>query len=145
MKYIFSKYLPQINIILAFRNNYRISSFFKIKEQLPVSLCSSTVYLFTCSKCSLEYVGSSIKNLTLRVDEHRAVSSRTHLPLVRPLNSSIRLHCHEQCNIQFSIKDFKILTTAGNNEELRIAESIYIKLRKPSLNRDSASFPLHIF
>ena len=145
IKNIFSKHLPQINIRLALYNNYRIRSFFNIKESLPVPLCSSTVYLFTCSKCHLEYVGSSIKNLTLRVDEHRGVSSRTHQPLVRPLSSSIRQHCHEQCNTSFSIQDFNILTRANSVEELRIAESIFIKLKKPVLNRDSAAFPLNIF
>ena len=145
LKHIMNKYLPQIDVKLAIYNNYQIRSFFKIKEQLPLKLCSSTVYLFTCSKCSLEYVGSTIKNLTVLIDEHRGVSSRTGIHLVRPLNSSIRLHCENVCENRFNVEDFKILTNAANQEELRIRESILIKMKQPALNSDSSSFLLNIF
>ena len=145
LKQTLSRYLPQLNVKLAIYNNYKLKSFFKVKEKIPTSLSSSTVYLFTCSKCSLEYVGSTIKNLTLRVDEHRGVSSRTGQHLVRPLNSSIRQHCANICGVNVNFDDFKILTKVVNLEELRINESIIIKMKKQALNSDDSACPLHIF
>ena len=145
IKSIMSKHLPQINLHLAIYNNYKIGSFFQIKEKLPNHLCSSIVYKFTCSKCSLEYIGSSIRNLTLRVDEHRGYSTRTSSQLVRPLHSTIRDHCHNICDYNFSIENFNILSKASNVKELRIIESIFIRLKKPALNIDSAAYPLYIF
>ena len=139
------KHLPQIDLQLAINNNYKISSFFKSKDKLPNGLCSSIVYLFTCSNCSLEYIGSSIRNLTVRVDEHRGVSSRTSCPLVRPVNSAIRDHCRSICDCNFDINNFKILNKASHMQELRIIESILIRLRKPNLNIDDTAHPLHIF
>ena len=141
---IMLNHLPQIDLRLAIYNNYKIRSFFKIKDKLPNDLCSSIVYLFSCSKCSLEYIGSTTRNLTVRVDEHRGISSRTSCPLVRPLNSSIREHCNS-CSSNFNINNFKIINKATYNEELRIMESILIKLRKPTLNVDDTAHPLYIF
>ena len=142
---IFKKYLPQIDLKLAIYNNYKIKSFFRCKEQLPINLCSSIVYLFSCPNCSLGYIGSSMKNLCLRVDQHKGVSTRTEQPLVRPPQSSVREHCHNTCHCNFNIKNFKIIAKASFEQELRITESILIKLKRPSLNIDGSAYPLYIF
>ena len=92
----------------------------------------------------MEYIGSTVKNLTLRVDQHKGVSSRTARPLVRPLDSSIREHCNNVCENNVRLSDFKVISSASNEQELRILESLYIKFRKPSLNSDGSSIPLHI-
>ena len=144
LKDLFQLYLPQTDLQLAIFNNFKIKSYFQSKEKLPSGLCSSIVYQFKCSKCNLEYIGSSIKNLSFRIDQHRAVSSRTAMPLVRPLQSTIREHCTNSCNIIVNSRDFNIMATSRNEQELRILESILIRLRKPSLNRDDSSFPLYI-
>ena len=103
------------------------------------------VYSFTCAKCSLAYIGSTRKMLSLRVDEHRGFSSRTGRPLQKPTFSSVREHCLNICKTPFSILDFKILTCCQTETELRIAESLLIKLNKPVLNVDNSSFNLKIF
>ena len=66
------------------------------------------------------------------------------MPLVRPLQSTIREHCTNVCNVDVKSRDFEIITTSRNEQELRILESILIRLRRPSLNRDDSSFPLYI-
>ena len=144
LKYLFQLHLPQTDLRLAVYNNFKIKSYFRCKEELPSGLRSSIVYQFTCSKCNLEYIGSSIKNLSFRIDQHRAVSSRTATPLVRPLYSAIREHCEEICSIPVDKKDFRILATSRNELELRVLESILIRLKKPSLNLDGSSYPLYI-
>ena len=109
---IFRKYLPQINLNLAIYNNDKLKSFFRCKEQLPTNLCLSIIYLFSCPNCSLGYIGSPMKNLCLRVNQHRGVSTRTERPLVRPPQSSVREHCHNTCQCNFNINDFKIIVKA---------------------------------
>ena len=144
LKELFEKHLPQLDLRLALYNNFKIKSYFPYKEKLPSGLCSSIVYQFTCSKCNLEYLGSSIKNLSFRIDQHRGISSRTTLPLVRPPQSTIRDHCTNICEVAVKPIDFKILFKSRDEQELRIAESIMIRLNKPALNLDGSSVPLYI-
>ena len=145
IKDIFESFLPQISPKFAIYNNFKINSFFKNKDKLPDGLCMSTVYLFQCPCCQHGYIGSSLTNLSLRVDQHRGVSSRTKRSLERPTNSSVRNHCENSCNVNFSLNDFTILSRVSSNLELRIQESIFIKIKKPRLNIDSSAHPLYIF
>ena len=137
--------LPHVNLRLAFFNNHKIKSYFKHKDSLPTAMRSLVVYCFTCAKCSLAYIGSTKKMLSFRVDEHRGFSSRTGRPLQRPTFSSVREHCMNVCNTLFSITDFEILASCQTETELRITESLYIKMKKPDLNADNSSFNLKIF
>ena len=129
---------------LAFHNNYKIKSFFKYKDSLPKLMTSSVVYSFKCSNCSFEYIGSSIKNLSIRIDEHLGISPRTGRALARPLQSSVRNH-RDTCDCIVTKNNFDILCKSNSEQELRITESIYIKLRKPVLNIEASSYPLYIF
>ena len=144
-KKIFDKYIPHIKVHFVFYNNFKIKSFFKIKDTLPRALKSLVVYRFTCPKCSLGYIGSTKKSLSLRVKEHQGISARTNRHLVSPLTSSIRSHCHNNCNINFTLDNFEIASQCSNETELRIRESILIKTHNPQLNVEGSSFNLNIF
>ena len=63
---------------------------------------------------------------------------------VRPLASSVRNHSIN-CDVLSGINDFKVLYKASSERELRIVESVFIRLLKPTLNQDTSAFPLHIF
>ena len=141
---IFSKYYPQIKPIIIFHNQFKISSFINHKEKLQKTFDSMVVYLFTCSRCQLGYIGSTKKCIFSRFQEHRGISSRTGRPLSRPLQSSIRDHCDTICKCTFSLEDFTILYRGQFENEIRIAESILIKNRNPELNLETSSFPLKI-
>ena len=141
---LFLKYFPQVKLNLIFFNNYKIKSFFKYKDNLPKSLCSSLVYSFKCSNCQFEYIGSTQRTLKLRADEHKGISSRTGRHLSRPLSSSIRDHTN-MCQSIIEVNDFRVLYNSKYEQELRFAESILIKIRKPSLNQDGSSAPLALF
>ena len=136
--------IPHINLKFAFFNNHKIRSYFKHKDSLPAAMRSLVVYSFTCAKCSLAYLGSTKKMFSLRVNEHRGISSRTGRPLQTPTFSSVREHCLNTCNIPFSIKDFKILSYCHTETELRVTESLLIKMKKPSLNIDTSCASLKI-
>ena len=144
-KKIFDKHIPQIQIHFVFYNNFKIRSFFRIKDSLPRALKSLVVYRFTCPKCSLGYIGSTKKSLSLRVKEHQGISARTNRHLVSPLSSSIRNHCHNNCNTNFNLSNFEIISQCNTETELRIRESILIKTEGPELNIEGSSFNLNIF
>ena len=126
-KKIFNRYIPHIKVHFVFHNNFEIKSFFKIKVSLPRALKSLVVYHFTCPKCSLRYIGSTKKSLSLRVKEHQGISARTNRHLVSPLSSSIQHHCLNNCNVNFNLSNFEIISQCNNERELRIKESIFIK------------------
>ena len=145
IKKIILKYLPHSQLHLVFFNNFKIRSFFKYKDSLPRALKSLVIYHFTCPKCSLGYIGSTKKNLLLRVKEHQGISARTERHLVSPPMSSIRNHCQDICKVRFDINHFEILASCSSELELRVKESIFIHLKKPELNIEGSAFNLCIY
>ena len=102
------------------------------------------VYRFICHSCQLVYVGSTKKTLEQRIFEHFGSSFRTNRVLTKPLQSTIRDHCHTECKCLFSVENFDILYKGNYLDEIRIAESIFIKNLRPSLNMEASSFPLKL-
>ena len=141
LKRLMDKFYPHIDFRPVFFNNFTIKGLLNHKEKLPNGLCSGVCYNFTCGACSATYIGSTIKCLKTRADEHFGRSSRTGNLLVRPLQSKVREHIFN-CNSIFSLDDFKILSSFSDHVQLRIAESLEISFRKPNINGDSSSFPL---
>ena len=144
LRNIVHKYYPQIQLTLAFYNNNKIRNYCNHKDKLESKNLSMVVYKFICPSCHLLYIGSTIKTLEQRVFEHFGSSFRTRRPLTLPVQSSIRDHCHSICECNFTIKDFCILYRGNYKEEIRIAESLFIKRLDPSLNLDTSSVPLRI-
>ena len=128
-------------------NSYSIGSFFQYKDQLPKSLRSCVIYKYSCPQenCGSEYIGSTIRNLGTRANEHRGISVRTGRPLSKPSQSSIREHC-VGCSGDVSLSDFTIVGQLNNccDYELRLLESIQIFVDKPKLNDMNSAFPLQI-
>jgi len=137
-----NRFYPQLNIKLVFSNNFTIGSFFKIKDRLPTLLHSNAIYWFNCGQCNATYCGETTRHLHTRVAEHRGVSARTLRPVTTPSHSNIRDHCHNSDH-PISTSDFKVLATV-NRFDIRLAESILIHQRKPTLNSLESSMPLHI-
>ena len=144
MNQIFNKYYPQLKPCLVFYNNYKIKNFCNHKDRLDPKNTSMVVYKFTCPSCQLVYVGSTIKTLEQRVFEHLGTSYRTGRALLKPVQSSIRLHCHSTCKCNFNTTNFEILYKGNYQDEIRIAESLLIKQLKPTLNAESSSIPLRL-
>ena len=144
MTKIFDKYYPQLKPSLVFYNNYKLRNFCNHKDKLDPKYISQVVYKFICPSCQLVYVGSTIKALEQRIFEHLGSSYRTGQPLLKPLQSSIRDHCHLTCKCKFNSSDFHILYKGNYLDEIRIAESLYIKRLKPELNSEASSVHLRL-
>ena len=52
------------------------------KDVLPTTLCSWTVYCFTCPSCHTGYLSSTLLSLKNRIDEHLGQSARTSTPKI---------------------------------------------------------------
>ena len=143
-KRVLEKYLPQIAPTIIFYNNLKLKNFLNHKEKLPAFYDSMVVYQFSCPNCQLAYIGSTKKALFSRYHDHKGSSSRTGRTLSSPLYSNIRDHCENSCECNFSIDDFSVIFKGSTETEIRIAESLLIRSKRPTLNQDSASYPLKL-
>ena len=127
-----NKYFPHINLNLIFTNKFSIASFFKHKEKLAEPLCSSVIYQYKCMFCDKHYIGSTARQLSCRIAEHRGVSVRTGQPLSNKPNSSIFQH-ETETGHRVLKSNFKIIAHS-NKTSLRTLEALYIFKNKPELN-----------
>ena len=139
---IISKYLPNVNVRMMLVNDFTIGSFFRYKDRLPPEMCSSLVYQFSCSTCSSRYVGSTNRNLYMRVREHSGRSYRTGERVANPVKSSIMDHAMV-CDTKIDLDRFKILS-CSNKFNVRILETLFIFRLRPELNDFNSAFPLVI-
>ena len=118
-----------------------LGSLFRVKDPVPITLCSSIVYCFKCSDCTSRYMDW---NLKIRIVEHRGISYRTDTPITRPGFSRIREHALS-CNHSINEQDFSIKFRANCLPDLRIAESLMIMKQKPDINGTALATRLMIF
>ena len=144
LKSILNKFCPFLELNIVPINPLNLGSLFKFKDSLPADFRSGVVYLYTCPKCNFgTYIGCTIRQLRARVAAHRGVSHRTGADLDSKENSNIRNHSLK-CKSEFSVKNFKIISSHKDRASLLLAESITLKMKECTLNSDSASVPLLI-
>ena len=141
---LLKKTIPDVNFRFIFVNNNTIGSMFKCKDAVPTHLCSRIVYRYQCPDCTSRYLGSTYRNLKIRISEHKGVSYRTNANITKPSFSKIRDHAIE-CNHPIREQGFVIKYKAKNTSDLRIAESLCIIKEKPELNGTESATKLLIF
>ena len=144
MSSLLKKHFPNVNFKFIFVNRNTIGSLFKVKDSLPVALCSNVVYCFRCHDCMSCYYGSTGRNLKIRIAEHKGISYRTGTPITTPSFSRIREHA-TACNHSINEEDFSIKYRAKTTSDLRIAESLMIMKQKPNLNGTEIATKLLLF
>ena len=144
MSDLLKKYFPDVSFRFVFVNRNTIGSLFRVKDPMPTTLCSNVVYCFKCSDCMSRYIGSTCRNLKIRISEHRGVSHRTDTQITRPSFSRIREHALS-CNHSINEQDFSIKFRAKCISDLRIAESLLIMKEKPDINGNELATRLLIF
>ena len=121
-----------------------VGSLFRVKDPLPITLCSNVVYCFKCPDCMSRYYGSTTRNLKIRIAEHKGISYRTGTQITKPSFSRIREHSLA-CNHSINEEDFSIKYRARFASDLRIAESLMIMKEKPDLNGNEIATRLLLF
>ena len=134
LKKILNNAFPSIDFRFVFINDFKISSFFRIKDKIPDKVCSEICYKFTCPSCNARYVGCSNRAFHIRMMEHAGRSFRTGQGLHSPPFSAIREHARE-LDHQFSNNNFEIIARLKTQSNTFIAEKILIDNLKPELNR----------
>ena len=116
----------------------RLSTFFRFKDRIPLSLRSRIVY-----KYNALHVGETVRHFHKRISEHMGISGYTGKPLSKPPFSNIRDH-HQSSGHPVSPDDFSILSSCSSSFELLLRESLLISKLKPSLNANLSSVPFEL-
>ena len=143
LKRIIKTNYTALDVRTVFVNNYSIGSFFKTKDRIPISLCSSVIYNYTCGGCNASYIGKTTRNLSIRICEHKGLSYRTKRVLNKPMQSSIREHSHEKDHV-INRENFEVLDSSSFDNDLLILESLWIWKKRPTLNDYAISTKLEI-
>ena len=101
------------------------------------------VYNYCCPDCNDRYIGSTTRNLKIRVSEHKGFSFRSGIQLTNPGISRIRDHSRKKDHL-IREENFKIIFRASNKFDLRIAETLCILDQKPTLNSNDTAIKLNI-
>ena len=137
------KQFPNDKFMFIFYNPYTLKSCFPFKDKVSPFLRSNVVYQFSCHCCNAMYIGESTRNITHRFAEHKGVSYRTGRRLTSPSYSAIREHALA-LDHQFSIQDFKVLSTTNSPLDTKIMEALLIQTKKTSLNNQTNSDTLNL-
>ena len=123
---ICQKYCKNLKISISF-SLFKTGSFFSVKDRIPPSQRSHVVYLYSCPGCGARYVGETTRQLKVRVDEHLSGGK----------GSVIFEHIdkNQGCKNMQHTSAFKIIDQAPTEFQLMIKESIQIRLKHPSLNK----------
>ena len=105
-------------------------------------ILANVVYKFKCLRDANNiYIGKTIRHLATRVKEHGT----------SPSNSAVSNHLTscETCKLNFSCDSFSIIDSGRNDFVVTIKEALYIKFKKPTINRQlfsqGSSFVLNVF
>ena len=111
-----------------------MSSFFKLKEAIPLYLRSHLIYKFQCSNCNITYYGETERHLKVRAGEHISTSPLMGKRVSKNKKSSIKDHCLLSGHV-FSFHDFIVLNYGSHKFKRLIKESLVVTKDKPLLNK----------
>ena len=95
-----------------------------VKDKTEKLKKCGVVYYLKCEQCENDYIGEAGRSLDIRLKEHIAKT-----------NSVIYEHCIHTGH-KIDPQNTKILTSEDSTIKHRVKETINIKQRRPSLNRD---------
>ena len=139
MKRIISKLLPpEIKTQVAF-NGKKLSTCFNVKDQSKFDYQHEVVYYADClnETCREIYISESGRGISERIKDRNG----------RDMKSHILRHSVESGHANVSYEDFKIIAKNFNNNswKRKIAESLLIKEKRPTLNIHDKSVPSKLF
>ena len=101
----------------------------------------NVIYELTCTLCGDSYIGESKRPLRLRYNEHlRSAVNETQLT---PIGDHFEA-CHQGLSKEEKLKNpplqVKILMRAKDHPDRKIAESMFIRMKRPKLNDNMSSW-----
>ena len=116
----------------------KLSTRFNIKDKVDKDHLSNFIYRRKCKnkRCNDSYVGETARRRTVRTGEHGG----------KDKNSWIFKHSSKTKHPRAKDEDFEILATNyGDRRKRKLAEAMFIRDLKPSLNQKKESFKLALF
>ena len=116
----------------------KISRHFSLKDKVSDHHLSNIIYRYQClnKRCTEGYVGETGRRKANRSGEHAGKDKQ----------SEIFLHTNKTKHPRAKVDGFKILATNYPNKiKRKLAEAMFIRDLKPTLNRKKDSFKLHLF
>ena len=116
----------------------KLSTRFNIKDKVDKNHLSNFIYRRKCrnKRCKDSYVGETARRRTVRTGEHGG----------KDKNSWIFKHSSKTKHPRAKDEDFEILATNyGDRRKRKLAEAMFIRDLKPSLNKQKESFKLALF
>lgn len=103
------------------------------------------VYEIRCKVCDrkdreMSYVGESMRPIRLRYNEHRR-DAINHTPNT-PLGDHFLKEHAQELRMDSDILQLRILFRARDHPDRKIAESIFIRDKRPPLNTQCSSWPI---
>jgi hypothetical protein len=118
----------------------KLTNCFSLRKSLPDFEKHGLVYDFQCpeDRCNASYIGHTSNKLLTRMGAHRYKPSNIHAHYLR---------CHDKNPTSDMFKNFKIIFMDHSEYNVKTAEALYIKLYKPSINKqfNDMALTLHIF
>ena len=111
---------------------FKVNTFFSSKDSVISALKLNLVYNFSCAGCNACYIGETERHLSTRINEHPHTDKKLH----------ICKHLQEsgQCKELANADCFSILDYSNTTYQRKIREALYIKWRKPLLNKQVKSY-----
>ena len=144
LKKIVSESFPQVQLLITYKTHSEIGSRFGFKDRQPKLSRSNLIYRYTCECCKAFYIGKTERQLGMRISEHMGVSVRTGKALKAKPHSDIFDHC-QKCKCHINPDNFTIEDSHQTDKGLLILESLYQKIKKPTIGIMQQSTPLMSF
>ena len=139
MKRRISKLLPPEFKTQVTCTGKKLGTSFNVKDQSKFDHQHDVVYYVDCPNetCRENYIGESGRRISERIKDHNG----------RDLKSHILRHSVESGHANVSCKYFKIIAKnfSNNSWKRKIAESLLIQEKRPTLNIHDKSVPLKLF
>ena len=139
MKRYVNKLLPEHTKLEITFTGKKLNSCFSIKDKTKFEHQQDLVYYEKCTEpsCRDNYVGETGRRIIERIKDH---SGRDHA-------SHMVKHNIESSHTDVNTANFKIIDMnfSNNKRKRKIAESLWIKDLRPTLNVQEKSIPLKLF
>ena len=90
---LINKHFPQVDFRGIFVNKNIVSSFFPLKDQVPLMMSFNIIYKYSCGQCQSSYIGETHRHFISRICEHEGIFPRTKKNLcINHPHSNIREH-----------------------------------------------------
>ena len=130
--------LPEDQPFRIVHTGSKLSKHFNIKDKIDETHLSDFIYKHDCKnkKCEDDYIGETARRKAIRTNEHAGKDKDSH----------IYQHSTKKKHPRAREENFKILArNYPDRRKRKLAEAMFIRDLKPSLNKKKDSFKLALF